>query len=192
MKQSFARGWLREKERTVRDGGRCSGSAAIQFAIVAPVLLLFLFGIIETGVIFFAQSSLQNAADDVARLVRTGQAQTQGITKTQYITDVCNEMTGLISSSACNNNLQIDMRAFKSFGNANYKNVQNKDGSLDGSKMQFLAGSACDIVLVRVFYAWTIMTPMMSPLLQNMPNGQYLLTSAQSFRNEPYTNGSSC
>ena len=169
-----------------------SGSAAIQFAIVAPVLLLFLFGIIETGVIFFAQSSLQNAADDTARLVRTGQVQVTGITKTQYISNVCSEMAGLVNSSNCNNNLKVDMEAFQTFASASYNNVLNKNGSLNAGKMQFAAGSACDIVLVRVFYGWSIMTPLLAPLLQNMPNGRYLLVSAQAFRNEPYSSGATC
>jgi len=172
--------------------GRCSGSAAVQFAIIAPVLLLFLLGIIETGVIFFAQSSLQNAADDTARLVRTGQAQVQGLTEAQYISDVCSEMTGLIGSVACNNNLLVDMRAYQTFASAQYVNVFKGNGTVNQNKLQFAAGSACDIVLVRVFYPWSIMTPLLTPLLQNLPNGQYLMTSAQSFRNEPYTSGATC
>lgn len=169
-----------------------SGSAAIQFAIVAPVLLLFLFGIIETGLIFFAQSSLQNAADDTARMVRTGQVQANAITKAQYISTVCSEMTGLISSASCNGNLLVDMRSFSTFASAQYADVLKNNGNVNVGKLQFAAGSACDIVLVRVFYPWAIMTPFMAPLLQNMPNGQYLLTSAQAFRNEPYMSGAAC
>ena len=175
-----------------RRADNCSGSAAIQFAIIAPVLLLFLFGIIETGVLFFGQSSLQNAANDAARLVRTGQLQGNGMTQTQYIATVCNEMSGLISSSSCNNNLLVDMQAFSTFASAQYTNVLKQDGAVDQNKLQFAAGSACDIVLVRVFYPWTIMTPFMAPLLQNMPNGQHLMTAAQAFRNEPYTSGATC
>lgn len=49
------------------------GSAAIEFALVAPVFFILLMGTIETGVIFFAQATLQNAVNDTARLVRTGQ-----------------------------------------------------------------------------------------------------------------------
>ena len=169
-----------------------SGSAAIQFAIIAPVVLLFLFGIIETGVIFFAQSSLQNAADDTARMVRTGQVQTSAMTEAQYISTVCGEMAGLVNSASCKSNMAVDMRAFSTFASAQYASVLKQNGSVDTTKLQFAAGSACDIVLVRVFYPWTIMTPFMAHLLQNMPNGQYLMTAAQAFRNEPYTSGATC
>jgi Flp pilus assembly protein TadG len=182
----------REAKRAGQSPRHCSGSAAIQFGIIAPVFLLFLFGIIETGVLFFAQGSLQNAAADVARMVRTGQAQTNGMSQAQYVANVCNEMTGLIGGSTCIDNLRIDMRAFQTFASANYTAVVNDDGSIDNNKLQFTVGGACDIVVVRAFYPWTIMTPLMAHLLQNMPNGQYLMTSAQAFRNEPYAGGSSC
>ncbi|MGH6876670.1 MAG: TadE/TadG family type IV pilus assembly protein [Rhizomicrobium sp.] len=169
-----------------------SGSAAIEFAIIAPVLALFLFGIIETGVIFFAQSTLQNAADDAARLVRTGQAQNGNMTQAQYVAQVCSEMGGLIGTSSCEANLQVDMQSFTGFANATYNNVLNKNGSLNNKQMQYLTGGACDVVLVRSFYPWTIMTPLLAPLLQNMPNGRYLLAAAEAFRNEPYASGSPC
>ncbi|HEX4160274.1 MAG TPA: TadE/TadG family type IV pilus assembly protein [Rhizomicrobium sp.] len=169
-----------------------SGSAAIEFAIVAPVLALFLFGIIETGVIYYANSALTNAADDTARLVRTGQVQSQNLTKSQYIAQICSEMTGMISAMTCNSNLQVDMESFNSFTNANYTNVINSDGSLNVGAMQFTTGNACDTVLVRAFYPWSIMTPFMKSLMQNMPNGKFLITSASAFRNEPYTAGASC
>ncbi|HEX4160120.1 MAG TPA: TadE/TadG family type IV pilus assembly protein [Rhizomicrobium sp.] len=176
-------------------GGRlrgCSGSVAIEFALIAPVLALFLFGIIETGVIFFAQSTLQNASDDAARLVRTGQAQNNGMTQAQYVQQICGEMSGLVSSSKCASNLQVDMQSFTDFADANYNNVTNQNGSLNNKQMQYLTGGPCDVVLVRAFYPWSIMTPLLAPLLANMPNGQYLLAAAAAFRNEPYASGSSC
>jgi Flp pilus assembly protein TadG len=170
----------------------CSGTVAIEFALIAPVLALFLFGIIETGVIFFAQSTLQNASDDAARLVRTGQAQNNGMTQAQYVKQICGDMSGLVSASNCTSNMQVDMQSFADFSDANYNNVMNQNGSLNTKQMQYLTGGACDVVLVRAFYPWSIMTPFLAPLLANMPNGQYLLTAAAAFRNEPYASGSTC
>ncbi|HEY6577882.1 MAG TPA: TadE/TadG family type IV pilus assembly protein [Rhizomicrobium sp.] len=172
--------------------GARAGSAAIEFALVMPILALFLFGLIETGVIYFFSSTLTNAANDTARMVRTGQVQTQDMTRSQYIAQICSQMTGIVSATSCNSNLQVDMESFSSFTNANYTNVVNSDGSLNIGAMQFVAGDSCDTVLVRAFYPWSIMTPFMSKLLANMPNGQYLMTSAAAFRNEPYVAGSTC
>ena len=46
------------------------GSAAVEFAMVAPIFFVLLMGTMEAGIMFFAQSALQNALNDTARLVR--------------------------------------------------------------------------------------------------------------------------
>ena len=68
---TLAARFRRLRRRLKADG--IKGSAAIEFAMVAPVFFVLLMGTIEAGVIFFAQSALQNALNDTARLVRTGQ-----------------------------------------------------------------------------------------------------------------------
>src|SRR5215472_10661795 len=92
-----------------------SGSAGIEFAMIAPVFFLFLMGIIETGIIFFGNSTLQFAADDVARQVRTGQVQSANLTAAQFRTLVCNDISTLL---ACDSNLQVDVETFTNFGGA--------------------------------------------------------------------------
>ena len=168
-----------------------SGSAAIEFALVAPVFFLFIFGIIETGVIYFAGTALQNATDDAARLVRTGEA--VGMTEAQFKSQICGEISGLISASTCTTNLQVDIRQYSSFTTASYPSVTNTNGSLNTGAMQYPSSlTPCEVVLVRAFYPWSIITPLMQPLLENMPNGQYLLSAAAAFRSEPYTSSSTC
>jgi Flp pilus assembly protein TadG len=159
--------------------------------MVAPVLFLMLFGMIECGVIYFGASALQNATDDAGRLVRTGQA--AGWTLSQFKTQICSEMSGLISAATCTSNLQLDMRQYSSFTGASYPAVTNANGSINTTSLSYPSSlQACQVVLLRTFYPWTIITPLMQPLLQNMPSGQYLMTSATAFRSEPYTAGSTC
>jgi Flp pilus assembly protein TadG len=43
------------------------GAAAVEFAIIAPVLILLLFGIVEYGLVFNAQLQLTGAAREAAR-----------------------------------------------------------------------------------------------------------------------------
>jgi hypothetical protein len=45
-----------------------SGASAIEFALVLPVLLLILFGIVEFGVLFYDQAMITNASREGARL----------------------------------------------------------------------------------------------------------------------------
>jgi len=129
--------------------------------------------------------------EPAARLVRTGQA--NGMTAAQFKTQICGEISGIISTGNCNANLQVDMRQFSDFSSASYPTVTNNDGSLNSGAMQYPGSlTPCQVVLVRAFYPWQIMTPLMTPLLQNMPNGQYLLSAAAAFRSEPYTSNATC
>ena len=88
--------------------------------------------------------------------------------------------------TTCTGNLQLDVRVTNGFTGSNYGNVTNPDGSLNNGAMAVQTSDACQVVLFRAFYPWTIMTPLMAPLIQNMPGGKYLLTAAEAFRNEPY------
>jgi len=168
-----------------------SGSAAIEFAMIAPVLFLFLFGIIETGVIFFATAMLQNATDDTSRQIRTGQM-SGALTASQIVAQVCSEIDGLISASDCTSNLKVDLRAYSTFGASSYPSVTKANGTVDTNSLQVQSVADCQVVLLRTFYAWNIMTPLMAPLLQNTTTGQYLLSAAAAFRTEPYTSNSTC
>ena len=178
----------RRLAKRMRTHGK-NGSAAIEFAMVAPVLFLFLFGIIETGIIFFAASMLQNATSDAARQIRTGQL-SGTITAAQIRTAVCAEVDGLIND--CTTGLQVDMRSYSNFGAASYPSVTKADGSVDTTKLQVQSAADCSIVLLRTFYGWSIMTPLMTPLLQSGSSGKALLTSSAAFRTEPYTSSSVC
>ena len=134
-------------------------------------LFLMLFGIIETGVLFFANSTLQNATADTARLIRTGQL-TGTLTADALKTQICSELDPLISTATCKANLQLDLRSYTSFSGTSYGSVTKSDGSIDTSKLQIQGVAACSVVLMRSFYPWTIMTPLMQPLLENMPGRQ--------------------
>ena len=54
------------------------------------------------------------------------------------------------------------------------------------ARFGFDPGDAGDIVLVRVFYRWQLLTPGFTAALANMDNNQYLVTAATVFRNEPF------
>jgi Flp pilus assembly protein TadG len=44
-----------------------SGTSALEFGLTAPVFFLFLFGVIETGLLFWTQIGLQHGAAMAAR-----------------------------------------------------------------------------------------------------------------------------
>ncbi len=182
-----------------------SGSAALEFALIAPVFFVLLMGLIEAGVIFFGQSVLQNATNDAASLVRTGQVtgtlpnqtltpaqlaagQVAGrpMTQAQFRTFICNKIAPLL---ACDANLQIDVKAFSSFSAASYPNPLTANKTLNPNLNNYAPGGVCSVVLLRTFYTWNVVTPLLNPFLTNMANNKHLMSATAAFRNEPYTTG---
>lgn len=159
------------------------GSVAVEFSLIAIPFFMLLFGILETGLVFFGNSMLDKATADAARLVRTGQAQAQNMTASQFHDYICTQVSPLLN---CGANLQVDVEAFSDFGNVNIPNPIDANGNLDPNLNHYVIGGPGDIVLVRTFYTWDIITPLLRPFFSNLSNGQRLMSSAATFRNEPF------
>lgn len=170
---------------------RCKGgSAAVEFALIAPVLFVLLMGLIEAGVVFLGQFMLQDAITDAARLIRTGQVATDGMSKTEFRQYVCDKVSALLS---CDSNLQIDVESYTDFSASTYTSVLNDDNTLNTDLNNYSTGDVCSVVVVRGFYTWGVATPLLSTFLVNMAGDKHLITAASAFRNEPYnTSVSGC
>ncbi|HUZ13287.1 MAG TPA: TadE/TadG family type IV pilus assembly protein [Caulobacteraceae bacterium] len=163
----------------------------MEFAIVALPFFALLFGILELGLIFMASTTIDAATAAVARQIRTGQFQSGASDNVAgFKSAVCGAMSW-ISVSDCMSNLSVDVRTFASFASiASQPPVKN--GQIDQSQLTFSPGAACDIVLVRVFYPWTLLAPLLEPGLPDLGSGQHLITSTVAFRNENFSNGPPC
>lgn len=189
---------IRERCRAFRARLRADsqkGSAAIEFAMVGPIFFVLLLGTFESAIIFFSQAALQNAVTDMARMIRTGQV-SGSMDKATFRTNICNKVAPLI---ACDSKLQIDVESFSSYGSVDIAPALDSSGVLDASLSKYSPGNACDVVLVRAFYSWPVVTPGLTWFLKNMDipgtdaQGQtthtdaHLVTATAAFRNEPYT-----
>ena len=76
------------RDRLKRRKGRL-GQTLIEFALILPVLLLLLFGIIEFGAAFHAWLTLEHAAREAARYAATG----------QYNEAYCSEVAALLDAN---------------------------------------------------------------------------------------------
>jgi Flp pilus assembly protein TadG len=161
-----------------------SGSAAIEFAFIAPIFFLFLMGIIELGIIFFGGFVLQNATNEAAREIRTGQVALGGVSQTAFRQMICDKISPIL---ACDSNLQIDVETVTTFSQAAITNPITASNTLDTNLNKWEPGSVCSIVLVRAFYTYPVATPLLTSFLVNINTTQHLLTAAVAFRNEPYT-----
>jgi Flp pilus assembly protein TadG len=163
------------------------GSAAVEFSIVALPFFVLMFGLAEVAMIGFAQTSLDFAVSETARQIRTGQAQMGGLSRADIEEQLCDEVNNFIILS-CGGNLFLDVKQFASFVDAGNDNNDpiNDDGEFDDSGFGYQPGAPADIIVVRAYYRWHVMTPMFEPVFQNISGGDRILVSTMMFRNEPY------
>jgi Flp pilus assembly protein TadG len=158
------------------------GSAAVEFAIIAIPFFLLLYAVIDTSLVYFATQTLENGVSAAARQIKTGQAQSASMTSAQFRTLICNQISMLLK---CDAHLGIDVRRFTSFNNVNLPAAVDGNGNLTGN-FQFNMGGAGDIIVVRAFYAWPMLTPEFGQTMSNMSGNSRLLTAAFAFKNEPF------
>lgn len=158
------------------------GAAVVEFAFVALPFFLLLFAAIDIGLMFFASSTLENGIHTAARRIRTGEVASTGMTSAQFRTLVCNEISALLG---CDQRLGLDVRVFDSFANVNFPAAVDQDGNLTGN-FQFQPGNPGDVVLVRAFYVWPMLTPVVGEAFANMAGHNRLVQGAVAFRNEPF------
>ncbi|PLX37968.1 MAG: pilus assembly protein [Hyphomicrobiales bacterium] len=159
------------------------GVYAIEFAMVAMPFFALLFMIFEVSFTIFANQILDNAVSDAARMIRTGQAQQQNFSQAEFKQQVCGGLVGLFD---CDSYLHIDVKTFSSFGSVALSEPTDENGDVDDGSFSYNDGGANDIVVVRVFYEWPMISPLSGSHLADLSNGRRLLSSVAAFRNEPF------
>ena len=157
------------------------GSAAVEFALVAPVFFALLFAIIETAIMFFASQVLETITQNSARMILTGQAQTAAYTQAQFKAYVCSQIPALVNCSS----VYVDVESYPAFGSVTI-NSQIDAGKNFINNMQYNPGGPGDIVVVRVFYPWQLFVTGLGYNISNLAGNQRLLVATAAFRNEPY------
>lgn len=161
------------------------GATAVEFALVAAPLLLLLFSVLELALLFLISTTLESATYNAGRLIRTGQFQGgASVTPVTLKTNICSGLSWL--GSACANSLEVDVRTYASFTNPSIPDPVS-NGKFDTQALAFNPGNPGDIVLVRTFYKWTLVTPFLTGSLQRLSGGVSVITASSLFRNEPYS-----
>lgn len=84
-----------------RAGARSDGIAAVEFALVLPMLLLVVFGAIEFGIAFYDKAVITNASREAARAGVMLQATPMTSTAIQKVAqDICTSSLVTFGSSA--------------------------------------------------------------------------------------------
>ena len=180
---------LRNRLRRFRRSRR--GSAAVEFALVAPVFIALLFAIIETSMVFFASQYLESGIQDSGRQLYTHQLQDSGLSTAQqeaaFKADLCNRVQVLMTCP-----IDIDVR-FAPAGTAIViTDPIDGSGNYDNSNLTFQLPpkNSSATVVVRGFYQWPLFVTGLGYNIANIgrgtSNSKRLLSATTAFHVEPY------
>ena len=173
----------RFKSRCRRFADDHRGAAAVEFAMIAAPFFFLIFGLLEVCLIFIMSTVMEHATSEVSRPLRTGEAQKAAMTENQFRVAVCAELFDMLD---CDARLSIDVRTIANFASSPVGAPMDDDGNLENDNFVFEPGGPNEIVAVRVFYEWDLITPILSKPLQNMAGNKHLLMVSTVFRNEPF------
>lgn len=162
------------------------GAAALEFTLVVVPFFLLTFGLAEVAMLGFAQTSLNFAVSETGRQIRTGQAQTAGVSAGEIQDRLCENLNSFLVMT-CEGSLYLDVKRYSSFTAAAAGTVDPiQDGEFQDSGFGYQPGNPSDIVVVRTYYRWRVLTPLFEPIFANATNGERILVSTMMFRNEPF------
>jgi Flp pilus assembly pilin Flp len=175
---------------------RCRrGATAVEFAIILPLLLLFVIGSIEMAINLFIGSSIEAAVMEASRFGITGSE--PGVSRAEKVLGIVEAKTyGLLDMDQ----VEMDTLVYASFadigqpepfvdqdGNDAYNTGEpftdvNGNGTWDEDMGEAGLGGPSDVVVYRLSYDWGIVTPM----LQEVLGASVRHMSSVAVRNEPF------
>jgi len=154
------------------------GVAALEFALVAPMLLTLMLLILEVGLMLFGQAALDQATADASRLIRTGQVQQATNGQQMFTNQLCNDLSSITSCS----NVQFNVQSGASFGALTPGVTASSTGTMTNAG--FAPGNPSQFVIVQVGYQPDTALPFVGSLLRSVFGP--LLVSTVAFQNEAY------
>lgn len=129
---------------------------------------------------FLASTLLQGAVADAARLIRTGQLQSDADPETTFQEALC-DMAGVLMNCS---DFQYQVETLAAFSDADMEPETDDDGNL--TETPFDLGGVSDVVLVRVVYLYPLMTPAIGAFFADYPGNKRMLMATTVLESEPY------
>jgi Flp pilus assembly protein TadG len=177
------RGWREALlARFARDS---RGTTAIEFTALAIPFAMLVFAILETCISFAAQQVLANAAEDVARQLRTGQIKAAEMTEQKLRELICGRIEVIVPTGCPE--LEVDLRQYPTFADAAKERIRyTPDRDIDTTGFDVDPGPSLSKNMLRVFYRWPVMTDFLRKSLSNLRDGKTLLFATVTWQNEPF------
>jgi len=169
------------------------GTTAIEFAIVATPFLMLLLGIISVSLYYFTNFSLENAAWQASRAVRTGQVQqsmgayagkvTTDDRKKAFKKELCKKAPTFLD---CENKAIVIVQSNASFGGISQPSCATNGVMVNEQTTPFETGEASAVVLITVCYPWAAGGKLPFFKMGNLQDGALLMQTSVALRTEPY------
>lgn len=170
------------------------GATVVEFAILLPLFLAFVLGIIEICVYFFIAGQLQYGVEQASRSIRVGDPAVVGnnpANSDAFLALVCGNINTLMIGT-CATNLLVDVRSFASFDLIAYPADPDldSDGTIEPAEVQYCAGEPSTAVVARVYYRHSTMLigflgNIFTAIIPSPPSA-ITIQSTTTFRTEPY------
>jgi len=164
------------------------GITAVEFGLLAIPFFALIAAILETAVVFLASQVLDGAVQDSARLIRTGQAQSNlplPYTANDFRTAICGRLFGMFNC----NNLQISVSVVTNFASATVPAtpLNPTDPTKWTLAPSYNPGTGSSVIMVQVYYKWPVIFNIDGFNLATSSDGTHLLGAVRVFANEPFT-----
>ena len=160
------------------------GSAAVEFALVAGPLIFLICACVELALVFLLSVTLDNATSLASRDIRTGLTTQTNTSVEQFKQKICDNMGWL--GGSCMSSLQVDVRNYGTFAELSAAPPPIQDGKFVPVNFDFKIGLGTRVQLVRVYYEWPLITPLLDGALSKLSNHDAVITTKVVFRNEPF------
>ena len=177
------------------------GATLVEFALIAPTLMLFVMGIIEVAMVLFVSTLLEGSVREAGRYGITGYVY-QGFDRIAIMRKIVEQNTiGLVDMDK----VKIETLTYQSFSavgqpepfsdtNGNGQrdageafNDVNGNGTWDDDMGVNGAGGPGDIVIYTITYDWPLLTTFLGDLMGRA--GIMQLSASYAVRNEPWDIG---
>ncbi len=185
-----------------------SAATAVEFALISIPFFTLLFGIIELGLMFTLNVSLDSAIANFATQVRTGQVQAPGSAATSSSgaqmdlsgakNAICNNIK-LVPLSTCLSQLQLDVRPLSTFQSSSSP-APISGSTFNSTNLCYYSGNAGSIVQITGYYLYSILNPLLLPAFSHITSytssggsasGYFFpIVATQVFKSENYATGS--
>jgi Flp pilus assembly pilin Flp len=170
-----------------------SGVTAIEFAMVAPVFFMAMGAVIETGIMLFTEYVLQSSVQEAARKIRTGQAQTAGMSSGDFKTEICN-LAGKVFD--CAGSVHVYVKSAATFSalktdTPSYLSVGQSYGGSPSTTAYDCGGPSKPVAIIAT-YDWKIVMPFMKAFGNVDGDTKRRVAGFAMFQNEPFPAGTSC